>query len=164
MLGRTETWTRDMMYCQTIRTVIDISWDDRAGIATYILRRRLNENYSIDYTVPSVTLKEAYLVITKIIAFIQIYTHVNIKITCYNQYSYNKMYCIYQCNMICEYLSYCVDETILHCYNTRCHIWSLITFNIHFTSVLSERTNKYVCLYVCLSLLKSNCCINVWFS
>ena len=34
MLGRTETRTRDRMYCQTIRTVRDISRDNRARIAT----------------------------------------------------------------------------------------------------------------------------------
>ena len=38
MLGRTETQTRDRMYCQTIRTVRDISRDDRARIATCSLR------------------------------------------------------------------------------------------------------------------------------
>ena len=55
LLGRTETRTRDRMYCQTIRTVRDISRDDRARIATCSLRTstdrqtdRLNENYSID--------------------------------------------------------------------------------------------------------------------
>ena len=34
LLGRTETRTRDRMYCQTIRIVRDISRDDRARIAT----------------------------------------------------------------------------------------------------------------------------------
>ena len=51
MLGRTEPRTRDRMYCQTIRTVRDISRDDRARIATCSLRTltdRLKENYSID--------------------------------------------------------------------------------------------------------------------
>ena len=38
MLGRTEMRTRDRMYCQTIRTVRDISRDDRARIATCSLR------------------------------------------------------------------------------------------------------------------------------
>ncbi len=38
LLGRTETLTRDRMYCQTIRTVKDISRDDRARIATCSLR------------------------------------------------------------------------------------------------------------------------------
>ena len=38
MLGRTEMQTRDKMYCQTIRTVRDISRDDRARIATCSLR------------------------------------------------------------------------------------------------------------------------------
>ena len=54
MLGRTDTGTRERMYCQTIRTVRDISRDDRAIIATCSLRTptdRLKENYSID--VPS---------------------------------------------------------------------------------------------------------------
>ena len=46
-LGRTETQTRDRMYCKTIRTVIDISRDDRARIATCSLRTP-TENYSID--------------------------------------------------------------------------------------------------------------------
>ena len=51
LLGRTETRTRDRMYCQTIRIVRDISRDDRARIATCSLRTltdRLKENYSID--------------------------------------------------------------------------------------------------------------------
>ena len=38
LLGRTGTRTRDRMYCQTIRTVRDISRDDRARIATCSLR------------------------------------------------------------------------------------------------------------------------------
>ena len=38
MLGRTETRTRDRMYFQTIRTVRDISRDDRSIIATCSLR------------------------------------------------------------------------------------------------------------------------------
>ena len=37
MLGRTETPTRQRMYCQSIRIVRDISRDDRARIATCIL-------------------------------------------------------------------------------------------------------------------------------
>ena len=51
MLGRTDTRTREMMYCQTIRPVRDISGDDRARIATCSLRTptdRLKEKYSID--------------------------------------------------------------------------------------------------------------------
>ena len=51
MLGRTETRTRDGIYCQTMRTVRDISRDDRARIATCRLRTlidRLKENYSKD--------------------------------------------------------------------------------------------------------------------
>ena len=51
MLGQTEMRTRDRIYCQTMRTVRDISRDDRARIATCILRTptdRLKENYSID--------------------------------------------------------------------------------------------------------------------
>ena len=51
-LGRIETRTRDRIYCQTIRTVRDISRDDRARIATCRLRTptySLQENYSIDY-------------------------------------------------------------------------------------------------------------------
>ena len=54
MLGRIETRTRDMIYYQTIRTVRDISRDDRARIATCSLRTltdRLKENYSIDLTI-----------------------------------------------------------------------------------------------------------------
>ena len=50
-LGRTETRTRDRMYCRSIRTVRDISRDDRARIATCSLRTstdRHKENYSID--------------------------------------------------------------------------------------------------------------------
>ena len=38
MLGRIETRTRDMIYCQTIRTVRDISREDRARIAICSLR------------------------------------------------------------------------------------------------------------------------------
>ena len=38
LLGRTETRTRDRMYCQTVRTVRDISRDDPARIATCSLR------------------------------------------------------------------------------------------------------------------------------
>ena len=53
MLGRTETRTRDRIYCQTMRTVRDISRDDRARIATCSLRTLtddgLKANYSIDY-------------------------------------------------------------------------------------------------------------------
>ena len=52
MLGRPETQTRDVIYCQTIRTVRDISRDDRARIATCSLRtptdRQTKTNYSID--------------------------------------------------------------------------------------------------------------------
>ena len=50
-LGRIETRTRNRIYCQTIRTVRDISRDDRSIIATCRLRTltdRLKENYSID--------------------------------------------------------------------------------------------------------------------
>ena len=50
-LRRTDTRTRERMYCQTIRTVRYIFRDDRARIATCSLRTptdRLNENYSID--------------------------------------------------------------------------------------------------------------------
>ena len=38
MLGRTETRTRDRIYCHTIRTVRYISRDDRARIATCSLQ------------------------------------------------------------------------------------------------------------------------------
>ena len=51
MLCRIETRTRDRIYCQTIRTVRDISRDDRERIATCSLRTPtdiLKENYSID--------------------------------------------------------------------------------------------------------------------
>ena len=53
MLGRTETRIRDRIYCQTIRTVRDISRDDRARITTCRLRTltntdRLKADYSID--------------------------------------------------------------------------------------------------------------------
>ena len=50
-LSRIEMRTRDRIYCQTIRTVRDISRDDRARIATCTLRTltdRLKENYRID--------------------------------------------------------------------------------------------------------------------
>ena len=61
MLGRTETRTRDRTYCQTIRTVRDISRVDRAKIATCSLRTptcRHKENYSIDYTQSMVMLEQ----------------------------------------------------------------------------------------------------------
>ena len=51
MLGRIETQTRDRIYYQTIRTVIYISRDDRARIATCSLRTptdRLKENYRVN--------------------------------------------------------------------------------------------------------------------
>ena len=51
LLRRTETRTCERMYCQTMRTVREISRDDRARIATCSLRTltdRLKENYSID--------------------------------------------------------------------------------------------------------------------
>ena len=51
MLGQTETRTRDRMYLGRIRSVRDISQDDRARIATCSLRTptdKLMENYSID--------------------------------------------------------------------------------------------------------------------
>ena len=38
MLGRTQTRTHDRIYCQTMRTVRDISRDDRARIVTCRLR------------------------------------------------------------------------------------------------------------------------------
>ena len=51
MLGRTERRIRDRIYCQTMRTVRDISRDNRARIATCSWRTltdRLKANYSID--------------------------------------------------------------------------------------------------------------------
>ena len=54
LLGRTETRTRDRICFQSIRTVWDISQDNRARIATLSLQNcdrqtdRLKENYSID--------------------------------------------------------------------------------------------------------------------
>ena len=51
LLGRTETRTRHRMCLQTIRTVGDISRDDRATIAICSLLTatyRLKKNYSID--------------------------------------------------------------------------------------------------------------------
>ena len=51
LLGRIETRTRDKMYLGRIRSVRDISPDDRAIIATCSLRTptdRLMEKYSID--------------------------------------------------------------------------------------------------------------------
>ena len=55
MVGRTETRIRDRIYCQTMRTVRDISRDDRARIAICSLRTmtvrqtdRRKENYRID--------------------------------------------------------------------------------------------------------------------
>ena len=56
MLSRTETRTRDRIYRQTMRTVREISRDDRGRIATCSLRTptdrqtdRSKDNYSIDY-------------------------------------------------------------------------------------------------------------------
>ena len=40
--------TRDRMYCQTIRTVGDISRDDRGRIATCSLLTVTDRNYSVD--------------------------------------------------------------------------------------------------------------------
>ena len=50
MLCRIEMRTRDRIYSQTIRTVRDISRDDRARIATCSLRTLTDrlKNYSID--------------------------------------------------------------------------------------------------------------------
>ena len=51
ILGRTETRTRDRMYLGRIRSVRDISRDDRARIATCSLRTptdRFKANYSED--------------------------------------------------------------------------------------------------------------------
>ena len=55
MLSQTETRTRERMHCQSIRTVWDISRDDRGRIATCNLLTstdrqtdRFNENYSVD--------------------------------------------------------------------------------------------------------------------
>ena len=51
LLGRTETRFRDRMYLGRIRSIRDISRDDRARIATCSLRTptdRLKANYSID--------------------------------------------------------------------------------------------------------------------
>ena len=49
ILGRTETRTRDRMYCQTIRSVRNISRDDRPRIATCSLRTPTDRQYSIDF-------------------------------------------------------------------------------------------------------------------
>ena len=55
MLGRIETRTLDMIYCQTIRTARDISRDDRARIATCRLRTpteiraRIHESFITRY-------------------------------------------------------------------------------------------------------------------
>ena len=51
MLGRTETRTRDRMYCQTIRTVRHISRDDRARIATFRLRTPTDLRRILEYMV-----------------------------------------------------------------------------------------------------------------
>ena len=51
ILGRTEMRTRDRICFQTIRSVRDISRDDRARIATCSLRTatdRFKANYSVD--------------------------------------------------------------------------------------------------------------------
>ena len=67
MLGRIETRTRDRIYCQTIRTVRDISRDDRARIATCNLRMptyRLKENYSIDLLFLTPRLHHYYILST----------------------------------------------------------------------------------------------------
>ena len=61
LLGQTETRTHDRMYCQTIRTVSDISRDDQARIVTCSLLTptdrqpdRLKENYSVDIKLHSI--------------------------------------------------------------------------------------------------------------
>ena len=53
MLGRTEARTRDRMYCQIIRTVRDISRDDRVKNCDmqFANTDRLKENYGIDYSI-----------------------------------------------------------------------------------------------------------------
>ena len=54
ILCRTETRTRDRMYLGRIRSVRDISRDDRARIATCRLRMptdRVKANYSVDYRI-----------------------------------------------------------------------------------------------------------------
>ena len=51
ILGRTETRTHDRMYLGRIRSVRDISREERARIATFSLRTptdRLKANYSVD--------------------------------------------------------------------------------------------------------------------
>ena len=51
IVGRTETRTRDRKYLGRIRSVLDISRDDRARIATCRLRTstdRLKTHYSVD--------------------------------------------------------------------------------------------------------------------
>ena len=51
ILGQTETRTCDRMYCQSIRTVRDVFWYDRARIAKCSLLTptdRFKENYCID--------------------------------------------------------------------------------------------------------------------
>ena len=55
VIGRTETRTRDRMYCQTIRTVRDISRDDRARIATCSLRTPTEIRRIIVQIVPAAT-------------------------------------------------------------------------------------------------------------
>ena len=52
MLGRTETQTRERMYCESIRTVRDISRDDRARVVTCSLLTQTDifkENYWYRY-------------------------------------------------------------------------------------------------------------------
>ena len=49
MLGRTDTRTRERMYCQTIRTVRYIFRDDRARIATCRLRTPTDRQTDIYY-------------------------------------------------------------------------------------------------------------------
>ena len=87
MLGLIETRTRDRIYCETMRTVRDISRDDRARIATCSLRTltdrqtdRLKENYSIDCnTIGSSVDRFLYMISSYYsnILVIELYSHVN---------------------------------------------------------------------------------------
>ena len=61
MLGRTETRTRDRMYCQTIRTVRDISRNDRARIATYSLRTPTDRQTDLGRIIVEMMIKEGQL-------------------------------------------------------------------------------------------------------
>ena len=90
MLGRTETRTRDRMYCQMIRTVREIFRDNRARIATCSLQTltdRLKENYSIDESIwgcVDMLIFSGYINVTVWLGFISIWPYLGGLYECEN--------------------------------------------------------------------------------